>query len=681
MDEERRLLEELASPEALLDAFLPAEAGVYVKDRDGRYLMVNATGAANVGHTPEELVGRTDRELFPGQLGERLVQTDQAILAAGESRTIEEPLIVGGRLRTYLSTKAPLRDASGAVIGLVGVSTDVTSLHETDEEIRRREAQLAEAQALTRIGSWEWEVSTGELIWSDETYRIFGLDHGETEPTYEAYLERVHPDDRRPMTEAVDKSRAPGSDGTFELEHRIVRTDGEERICSCHGRMFFDLDGTPLRMIGAVQDVTDQRRMHAELVARELQLRTAQELTAIGSWDWDPVADRVTWSAGLYRMFGLDPDEFEGTFQAYLDRVHPDDRAAQRRRVVSALAGQEPDVGDARIVRRDGEVRMMRSSMRLLRDDDGQPVRLIGACEDITGQRRDASPGAERMRRILDTAHEAFVAMDADGCISEWNQAAEEAFGWPRDEAIGSVFADRVIPPPFREQFRAGLRRFLETGAGPVLDSDHELSALHRDGHEIPVELTISALESDGRWEFHAFVRDISERKRVEAERSALIEKLDSLAHTDELTGLWNRRAWDEQLSRELARAARDGVRLSVAMLDLDGFKAYNDNHGHQAGDELLRDVATSWREQLRVTDVLARYGGEEFAVAFPACPLDTALPVVERLRVDIPAGQTCSAGLVAWNGEESAEELVGRADDALYEAKRAGRDQTVARP
>ena len=205
-------------------------------------------------------------------------------------------------------------------------------------------------------------------------------------------------------------------------------------------------------------------------------------------------------------------------------------------------------------------------------------------------------------------------------------------------------------------------------------------SALHRDGREFPVELTISAREIEGRQEFHAFLRDISDRKAAEAERDALIGKLDALTHTDELTGLWNRRAWDGELSRELARAARGGGHLCVAMLDLDGFKAYNDTHGHQAGDELLRAVARSWRSHLRVTDVLARYGAEEFAVAFPAWPLETAIPVVERLRTDLPAGQTCSAGLVAWDGKETAEELVGRADNALYEAKRAGRDQTLVR-
>ena len=173
---ERRRLLEYASHEAVFDALLPAQDGVYVKDRQGRYLMVNASGAAHLGYVPDQLVGRTDPEVFPGQLGERLMRSDQEIMASGEPQTVEEPVVVGGQLRTYLSTKAPLRDSSGAVIGLVGVSTDVTALREADEEVRRREAQLAEAQALTQLGSWEWEVRTGDQRWSEEAYRIIGRD-------------------------------------------------------------------------------------------------------------------------------------------------------------------------------------------------------------------------------------------------------------------------------------------------------------------------------------------------------------------------------------------------------------------------------------------------------------------------------------------------------------------------
>jgi diguanylate cyclase (GGDEF)-like protein len=160
--------------------------------------------------------------------------------------------------------------------------------------------------------------------------------------------------------------------------------------------------------------------------------------------------------------------------------------------------------------------------------------------------------------------------------------------------------------------------------------------------------------------------------------RLALITKLQRLALTDDLTGLANRRAWHEHLERELARARRHGDPLCVAMLDLDHFKRFNDAHGHQAGDALLVELAQAWRTQLRVSDILARYGGEEFALLLVASPIAAAGTVVERVRTATPHGQTCSAGVAALHGSESAEQLVGRADAALYEAKATGRDRSV---
>jgi diguanylate cyclase (GGDEF)-like protein len=164
----------------------------------------------------------------------------------------------------------------------------------------------------------------------------------------------------------------------------------------------------------------------------------------------------------------------------------------------------------------------------------------------------------------------------------------------------------------------------------------------------------------------------------VAIDRADLLTRLEAVARTDELTGLANRRAWDEELPRELARAQRDERPLCVAMIDLDHFKDFNDRHGHQAGDRLLKQLAAVWREVLRPTDVLARYGGEEFVVLLPNCSLERAVDVVERLREVISDEETCSAGVAVWDRAEPPERFVSRADDALYQAKREGRDRTV---
>jgi diguanylate cyclase (GGDEF)-like protein len=173
-------------------------------------------------------------------------------------------------------------------------------------------------------------------------------------------------------------------------------------------------------------------------------------------------------------------------------------------------------------------------------------------------------------------------------------------------------------------------------------------------------------------------VRLLALEAAIAIDRGELLGRLEVAARTDDLTGLLNRRAWDEELGRELSRADRSGALLCVAILDLDRFKQYNDTHGHQAGDRFLKQISGSWSQSLRTGDILARYGGEEFALALPGTNLEHSQQMLERLREALPEDQTCSAGVCLWDGKESAESLTARADTALYAAKAAGRDRIV---
>lgn len=174
-------------------------------------------------------------------------------------------------------------------------------------------------------------------------------------------------------------------------------------------------------------------------------------------------------------------------------------------------------------------------------------------------------------------------------------------------------------------------------------------------------------------------VRVLALEAAAALERAELVARLERISVTDELTGLPNRRSWDETLDAAIAAASRTGARLSVALVDLDHFKAYNDTHGHQGGDRLLKAAAASWRSALRGGDTLTRYGGDEFAVVLPDCSLEEARNVLERLRTMTPEVETCSVGVAEWDGEESGASVLERADIALYHAKHAGRDMLVA--
>jgi diguanylate cyclase (GGDEF)-like protein len=165
------------------------------------------------------------------------------------------------------------------------------------------------------------------------------------------------------------------------------------------------------------------------------------------------------------------------------------------------------------------------------------------------------------------------------------------------------------------------------------------------------------------------------------ARRAELVGQLAELARLDAVTGVFNRRVWDEELARGLERARRTGRRCSVGLVDLDHFKRYNDTYGHQRGDALLRAAAQAFGTRLRGDDLIARFGGDEFAVLLHGCDLDQAIRLFERLQNMLPAGQTFSAGLADSEGREGAAQVLARADEALYRAKELGRNRSVGAP
>jgi len=154
--------------------------------------------------------------------------------------------------------------------------------------------------------------------------------------------------------------------------------------------------------------------------------------------------------------------------------------------------------------------------------------------------------------------------------------------------------------------------------------------------------------------------------------------RLYALASTDPLTGAANRRGWEEEIRKALAQSQKTGLAVSIVIFDVDHFKDYNDGHGHQAGDRLLKQVAARWMNHLRPVDVLARFGGDEFALILPNCPQWAARSIAERLCAAVPIGVSCSAGVSSWDGVEPPEALVARADRALYRAKQEGRNRVV---
>jgi diguanylate cyclase (GGDEF)-like protein/PAS domain S-box-containing protein len=300
---------------------------------------------------------------------------------------------------------------------------------------------------------------------------------------------------------------------------------------------------------------------------------------------------------------------------------------------------------------------------------------MVGLVIRSYARRAEAEAEHASRQAILETAADAYIEMDDHARVKDWNTAATRLFGWRAEEAIGQPVSELIIPPRDRAAHEAALAGFLDTGVAQLPTHPMGRTARHRDGHEIPVELTVSRTRWLGSWRFHAFARDITERLEHE-------QQLHDLALTDALTGLANRRAYLDRLDQAHARARRHQTRLAVVYADVDHFKNINDTYGHAAGDAILCQVAERLRAQFRTEDTIGRLGGDEFAVVcedLVTTPdtlgqrIHDALATPYSFRGE-PILATVSVGVAVPHSQETAQHLLERADTTMYQAKASHR-------
>lgn len=298
----------------------------------------------------------------------------------------------------------------------------------------------------------------------------------------------------------------------------------------------------------------------------------------------------------------------------------------------------------------------------------------------------------QHFRSVTESAYDAIITGSADGCIVGWNPAAERLFGYTEAEAVGRPLTD-LMPDRFRNRHGQGLARVEAGEAGRLTGKTSEFVGLHKDGHEFPLELSMSQWQSAAGRFYNAIIRDISGRKKAE-------DVIHHLAFYDELTQLPNRRLLNERIEQAMAASKRSGRYGAVIFLDLDRFKPLNDTYGHGVGDQLLAAVARRLSGCLREMDTVARFGGDEFVVMLGELDTDRALSatqaalVAEKIRAALSEAYlltvrkpgaaetvvehrcTSSIGVELFIGTEaSTEDVIRLADLAMYQAKDAGRN------
>jgi len=273
------------------------------------------------------------------------------------------------------STIVPFLDERGKPYQYVAVRTDVTQMRISEDRLNR-------SQEFANIGTWDWNIKTGELYWSERIAPLFGYEKGEIEHTYNNFIECVHPDDQQAVMDAVSDCVYRGA--KYDIEHRVVWPDGTVHWMQESGDVVRDVNGEPTHMLGVVQNIS--RRKQAELAQNESEarLKLAQQIGKIGNWSWDVVSGKIYWSDEIYRIFGYQPGEFEPNYDYFLAALHPDDVERVKQSEQAAAEKGENHSIDHRIILPDGQVRWVHEEAEPVKNSLGEMTSLHGTVQDIS---------------------------------------------------------------------------------------------------------------------------------------------------------------------------------------------------------------------------------------------------------------------------------------------------------
>ncbi len=360
---------------------------LFALDRSGVFILSEGRGLERLGLEPGQAVGSSVFDLF-ADVPDALAAIREAL--GGRPMTVD----VHARGSWFETTFLPVVEADGSVGGVMGVATDVTEARRIRSELSESEERLARAQAIAQLGSWEWNIVTNDLAWSDEIFRIFGLTPREFAATYPAFLERIHPDDRGLVEEAVRRAVEEG--GAYDIEHRIVRPDGSEALVHEQGEVTRDAAGRPVRMIGIVRDVTDRAVADRE---RE-RLISAVEQTADAVMITDPSGLIVFVNSAFERISGYSRDEVVGQTPRMLKSGHHP--ASMFTAMWGSLTAGEPWSGAVVNRRRDGSLYETEIVISPIRDRAGRIVSFVEVGRDMTAQRtlEERLAQAEKMEAV-----------------------------------------------------------------------------------------------------------------------------------------------------------------------------------------------------------------------------------------------------------------------------------------
>ena len=581
-----------------------------------------------------------------------------------------------GALQALARQASALFELRERTLALEEQARELARVSQAATEERRRSAEMLDLVLRGGdLGVWDLDVPTGRFTANDREFEMFG--HDPADPVAQALDWRalIHPDDRAPLHAAMARHLA-GDTAAYASEHRIRHRDGHWVWVRHHAVVVArDALGVPLRIVGTHTDVTARVNDRRALEHARSLLQRMGAIARVGGWELELATGHLSWTDEVYRIHEVDRT-VEPRLLSAIDFYAPEARPLIQAAVDACIADGTPWDLELPFVTAKGRARTVRAQGEAV-VEHGKVVRLFGAFQDVTERKADeqaAHDSLRRLRLITDSLPAMVAYIDRDQRYRFLNAHVERKFGinvtatlglTMRETRSASTYAQ--IEPHVNAALRGEAASFTYAEHGDVGDTHYQsnyVPDIGEDGHV------------NG---FFAMTFDVSELHETQ-------RQLERLARVDTLTGLPNRRQFDEGIDAALRRSRRLRQPVAMMFLDIDHFKTINDTHGHAGGDAVLCEFGRRLVACVRNTDMVARLAGDEFVVLLEnladASELERlAAKMVACIRppfhIDsVELAVTTSIGVaITTDAATSASSLLVRADEALYRAKKQGRD------
>jgi PAS domain S-box-containing protein len=369
------------SEERYRDLFENATDLIHIANIPGAIQYANKAWLTATEYTREELENLTYQKVVHPDYLEIYTKERNRVFAGESPQIIKIAFITKSGKSVFLEGSVSCHFIDCLPENTRSIFQDITARRVSEEKIQKSFIQLAQAQQMAHIGSWEWDIPNNVMSWSEELYRIY--EYEQNEPVYPfEQREWIHPDDSEMVLRIMEDVML--NKRSFNFNFRIITKNNNTKSLQAQGTTEVNETGELIKLSGILQDITERKFAEQKIAKTIKQLSQAQEMAHIGSWEWDMKANVISWSDELYRIYGLEPQQFEATFEAYLGYIHPDDRERVNKIISRAAQDKKSFQFDHRILNHKGEERTLSSFGIIMLDKEGNPIMMSGTAQDIT---------------------------------------------------------------------------------------------------------------------------------------------------------------------------------------------------------------------------------------------------------------------------------------------------------